>query len=269
MWDIFAKPFGVLMEFIYKTVAFENYGIAIIIFSIFVRLLMLPLNVKQQKSMERQQALMPEIEAIKKQYKDDPKKSQEEQALLFNRHQINPYSGCLPMLIQYPLILVVYQIIRRPLTYIAGFTATKIAALATQFGEVAANEIAINGKLSAAEAVNMKFLGIFDLGITPSWKVWEYGDQWKVLLPLLLIPILSLVTAYLQQHITMKLSATGQAAGGMMSGMLKIMPLMSLVFAFMLPAGVGLYWIMGNVLGIVQTILLKKVFVTKKKEGSV
>ena len=54
-----------------------------------------------------------------------------------------------------------------------------------------------------------------------------------------------------------------------MGGMLKIMPLMSLVFAFMFQAGVGLYWIMGNVLGIVQTILLKKVFVTKKKEGCV
>lgn len=269
MWNFLAKPFGVLMEFIYNTVAFENYGVAIIIFSIFVRLLMLPLNIKQQRSMERQQALMPEIEAIKKQYKDDPKKSQEEQALLFNRHQINPYSGCLPMLIQYPLIIVVYQIIRRPLTYIAGFSAAKIAELAGSFGINAADEIAINAKLAASEAVNMKFLGIFDLGITPSWKVWEYGAEWKVLLPLLLIPILSLATAYLQQHLTMKFSGNGQAAAGVMGGMLKIMPLMSLVFAFMLPAGVGLYWIMGNVLGIVQTILLKKVFVTKKKEGCV
>ncbi|MBR5280301.1 MAG: membrane protein insertase YidC [Clostridia bacterium] len=269
MWNFFAKPFGVLMEFIYNTVAFENYGIAIIIFSIFVRLLMLPLNIKQQRSMERQQALMPEIEAIKRQYKDDPKKSQEEQALLFNRHQINPYSGCLPLLIQYPLIIVVYQIIRRPLTYIAGLSAAQITTLANSFNINAANEIAINAKLGASEAVNMKFLGIFDLGITPSWKVWEYGAEWKVLLPLLLIPILSLATAYLQQHLTMKYSGNGQASAGMMGGMLKIMPLMSLVFAFMLPAGVGLYWIMGNVLGIVQTILLKKVFVTKKKEGCV
>lgn len=264
--NFLAKPFGVLMEFIYNTIAFENYGIAIIIFSIFVRLLMLPLNVKQQRSMERQQALMPEIEAIKRQYKDDPKKMQEEQAMLFSRHQINPYSGCLPMLIQYPLILVVYQIIRRPLTYIAGFSADKIAALAEALGNAKADEIFIN---TTERVINMKFLGIFDLGLTPDWKFWTYGAEWKIYLPLLIIPILSLVTAYLQQHVTMKLSGNGQSATGAMGGMLKIMPLMSLVFAFILPAGVGLYWIMGNILGIAQTILLKKVFVTKKKEGSV
>ncbi len=267
--NFIAKPFGVLMEFIYNTIAFENYGIAIIIFSIFVRLLMLPLNVKQQRSMDRQQALMPEIEALKKQYKDDPKKLQEEQALLFSRHQINPYSGCLPMLIQYPLILVVYQIIRKPLTYIAGYSAAKIAQLseaAAALGKTGVDEIFLN---TTEKVINMKFLGIFDLGLTPNWKFWTYGGEWKIYLPLLLIPILSLATAYLQQYVMTKLSGNGQATAGTMGCMLKVMPLMSLVFAFILPAGVGLYWIMGNILGIAQTILLKKVFVVKKKEGSV
>ncbi len=265
MWDFIARPFGVLMKFIYETIAFENYGIAIIIFSIFVRLLMLPLNIKQQRSMERQQALMPEIEALKKQYKDDPKKLQEEQAMLFSRHQINPYGGCLPMLLQYPLIIVVYQIIRKPLTYIAGYSATTIATLQQALGNTKADEILIN---TSEKVINMKFLGVFDLGLTPSYEFWNWGANWKIYLPLLLIPILSLATAYLQQYITTKLSGNGQAAAGSMGCMLKVMPLMSLVFAFILPAGVGLYWIMGNVLGIVQTLLIKKVF-APKKEGCV
>lgn len=262
--DFIAKPFGVLMKFIYETLAFENYGIAIIIFSIFVRLLMLPLNIKQQRSMERQQALMPEIEALKKQYKNDPKKLQEEQAMLYSRHQINPYSGCLPMLLQYPLIIVVYQIIRQPLTYIAQFSADQISKFATQFSIPVMDEISINSKLSK---INMNFLGIFDLGKTPRFDFWNWGAEWKIFLPLLLIPILSLATAYLQQHITTKLSSAGQTTAGSMGCMMKVMPLMSLAFGFMLPAGVGLYWIMGNVLGIAQTLLIKKVF-APKKEGS-
>ena len=206
--DFIAKPFGVLMRFIYETIAFENYGLAIIFFSIFVRLLLLPLNIKQQRSMERQQALMPEIEALKKQFKNDPKRLQEEQAQLYSRHQINPYSGCLPMLLQYPLIIVVYQIIRQPLTYIAGMTAEQIGG-----GTGIIDEIAINSSLGR---VNMNFLGIFDLGQTPRYDFWEWGADWKIFLPLLIIPILSLATAYLQQKITMQLSATGQTSAGSM-----------------------------------------------------
>ncbi len=269
--DFIAKPFGVLMKFIYDTIAFENYGVAIIFFSIFVRLLMLPLNVKQQRSMDRQQALMPQLEAIRKQYKDDPKKQQEEQAALYSRHQINPYSGCLPMLLQYPLILVVYQIIRQPLTYIAQLSASAIKGFA-ELAKLPVNpldEIKINGTLLGTENyVNMHFLGL-DLGTVPDFKFWEWGSEWTTFLPLLLIPILSLATAYLQQYVTNKLSGNTAKAAGMMGGLLKIMPLMSLVFAFILPAGVGLYWIMGNILGILQTVLIKKVFVSKKKEGSV
>ena len=263
MPDILTKPFGVLMKFIYETLAFENYGIAIIVFSIFVRLLLLPLNIKQQRSMERQQALMPEIEALKKQYKNDPKRLQEEQAMLYSRHQINPYSGCLPMLLQDPLIIVVYQIIRQPLTYIAGMSQKAIEALSANAKII--DEIAINSELGA---INMNFLGIFDLGQTPRYDFWNWGAEWKIYLPLLLIPILSLATAYLQQHITTQLSSVGQTSAGSMGCMMKVMPLMSLVFAFILPAGVGLYWIMGNVLGIAQTILIKRVF-SPKKEGCV
>ena len=68
MLNFIAQPFGVLMEYIYRYLAFENYGLAIILFTVFARLLLFPLNLSQQRSMEKQQALMPEIEALKKKY---------------------------------------------------------------------------------------------------------------------------------------------------------------------------------------------------------
>jgi len=299
MTDFIAKPFGVLMEFIYNNLAFQNYGIAIIVFTLIVKIILLPLNVKQQKSMERQQALMPELEALRNKYKDDNKKYQEEQMNLYSKYKINPMSGCFPMLIQFPLIIILYRIIRRPLTYIAGLSSDVIKALAAAFtgtgaGETfvknwANNEITINNFFmtnqssfeeiagSSAKLINMKFLGIFDLGVTPNWKFWTYGSDWKVYVPLLLIPILAVATSYLSQAVTTYINNGGKkkkdekkdATSGMMNNMVKFMPLMTLVIGFMVPAGLGLYWTVSNVLTMLQTVLIKMLFNRKKKEGSV
>lgn len=279
------------MEFIYNNLAFQNYGVAIILFTIFVRILLLPLTVKQQKSMERQQALMPELEAIKRKYKDDSRKMQEEQMNLYQKYNINPYGGCLPTLIQFPLILALYQIIRRPLTYVAGFSTSVIKSMGAVEGlnivkRVTDHEIKINnyflshiGELpsgvSASSLVNLKFLKVFDLGLIPKWKVWESGFNWKIYGPLLLIPFLAVGSSYFQMWFTQKMNDAGKKKDekdptqSSMSLMLKIMPLMTLFFAFALPAGLGFYWTISNIVGIVQTYLIKKVFTSKKKEGNV
>ena len=291
MMDFIAKPFGVLMEFIYNNLAFHNYGVAIIFFTLFVKIVLLPLTVKQQRSMERQQLIQPELEALQNKYKDDRKKLQEEQMNLYSKYNISPMSGCLPMLIQLPLILVIYQIVRRPLTYIAGLSSDIIKSLTgvaneswvkswtnyeiqtnKHFLDKAAEFFELTG--GAGQQINMRFLGIFDLGETPKWKFWEYGDQWKVYLPLLLIPLLAVGTSYLQMFVSNRLNNMNKkkedgekpAMAGMNS-MLKILPLMTLFIAFVVPAGLGFYWIVSNIFGILQTILLKKLF-SIKKEGS-
>ena len=301
MTDFIAKPFGVLMEFIYNNLAFHNYGYAIIVFTLIVKIILLPLNVKQQRSMERQQALMPELEALRNKYKDDNNKYQEEQMNLYNKYKINPMSGCLPMLIQFPLIIILYRIIRRPLTYISGLSAAVVKALAEAFtgtgaGEAfvknwANHEIDINNFFmsnqssfteiagSSAKLINMKFLGFFDLGVTPQWKFWTYGADWKIYVPLLLIPILAVATSYLSQAVTTYINNGGKkkkkeekkekSTADMMNNMVKFMPLMTLVIGFMVPAGLGLYWTVSNVLTMLQTVLIKLLFNRKKKEGSV
>ena len=291
--NFIARPFGVLMEFIYNNLAFHNYGMAIIVFTLFVKLILLPLSVKQQRSMERQQAIAPELEAIKKKYNGDNKKIQEEQMNLYSKYNISPMSGCLPMLIQLPLILIIYQIVRQPLTYIIGLaseTLTKLKDFITEAGAKVTDEIGINAFFlngyveqyheiagAGAQLINTRFLRIFDLGLTPKIQFWEYGDQWTVYLPLLLIPLLAVGTSYLQMWLTDRINngpkkkkkdSESPAMNGL-AGITKFLPLMTLVIAFMVPAGLGFYWTVSNIFNILQTIIIKKLFNIKKKEGSV
>ena len=288
--DFIARPFGVLMEFIYNNLAFHNYGLAIIVFTLFVKILFLPLSIKQQRSMERQQAIAPELEAIRNKFKGDNKRIQEEQMNLYSKYNISPMSGCLPMLIQFPLIIIIYQIVRQPLTYIAGISSAviiRLRNLVAATGLRVTDEIGINSyylnnidkipsEISQESLVNMKFLKIFDLGVTPKIQFWTYGAEWKIYLPILLIPFLAVGSSYLQMWITNRINngpkkkkdSENPQPGGLAS-ITKFLPLMTFVIAFMVPAGLGFYWTVSNLLTILQTILVKKLFNIKKKEGSV
>ena len=242
MMNFIAKPFGILIKYIYEYLAFDSYGFAIIFFAIFTRILLFPLNLSQQRSMDRQQALMPEVEALKKKYGNDQKKLNEEQQNLYMKYNINPMMGCLPMLLQFPILIALYDIIRNAAAYIG-------------------------------HEVNMNFLGIFDLSLLPNWQIWKITD-FKTYLPLLVFPILAFATTYISQAISMKATKAKKkdgdekAAPNPMSGMMKLMPFTTLIFAFMVPAGLSLYWAVGKVLSIGQTYLIRSVF-SKKKEGSV
>ena len=288
--DFIARPFGVLMEFIYNNLAFHNYGLAIIVFTLFVKILFLPLSIKQQRSMERQQAIAPELEAIRNKFKGDNKRIQEEQMNLYSKYNISPMSGCLPMLIQFPLIIIIYQIVRQPLTYIAGISSAviiRLRNLVAATGLRVTDEIGINSyylnnidkipsEISQESLVNMKFLKIFDLGVTPKIKFWTYGAEWKIYLPILIIPFLAVGSSYLQMWITNRINngpkkkkdSDNPQPGGLAS-ITKFLPLMTFVIAFMVPSGLGFYWTVSNLLNILQTILVKKLFNIKKKEGSV
>lgn len=240
MLDFIAEPFGVLMEYIYKFLAFENYGLAIIIFTIVARLILFPLNLSQQRNMDKQQALMPEIEALKKRYGNDQQKLQEEQQRLFAKYNVNPMAGCLPMLLQFPILMALYQIVGNPEKY--GMN-------------------------------NMSFLKVFDLSVTPRWDIWNFsGSDFSEFLPLIIFPIAAFATTYISQMMSMKKAKSKNDedanAKSPMTGMMKFMPFMTLIFGFMVPAGLALYWAVGNVLSILQTYLIRNVF-TKKKEGSV
>lgn len=287
--EFLSKPFGVLMEFIYKTLAFENYGLAILIFTIIIKILLMPLQIKQQRSMIKTQEIQPELKELQKTYANDRNKLAEEQQKLYAKHNISMTAGCFPMLIQFPLIMALYEIIRYPLTYISGVSgdvlekATKILELPLIGGRV--NEISlidklasaenfekVNGLISKSDIINMDFLGIFDLGKAPSWNPSKIMEEPGLYLPLLLIPILSFLSAILLQKMSVartkrnKQEDKKKEGMGMAGGMMKIMPILSLIIAFTVPAGLGLYWTISNVLSIAQMALINKIL-AKQKEG--
>lgn len=291
MMDFIAKPFGIIMQYIYNFSG--SYGLAIIVFTIFVRILLFPLNLKQQKSTLRTQELQPEIDELKRRYGDDKNKFNEEQMKLYQKYNINPMGGCLPMLIQLPLILAIFRIVSNPLTHISNLSTDIITKLREVVGAslnitklTGISEITINNHfmntaedfskvadiVKKTDFINMKFLKIFDLGLNPTIGKGLFGDP-LVYLPLLLIPILSLVTTYFLQKMTTNPTKKDKgkenkekAPPNPLESMTKIMPFMTLFFTFMVPAGVGLYWIIGNILGIGQNYVTKLIL-EKEKEG--
>lgn len=284
--EFIAKPFGVLMQFIYETLAFENYGIAILIFTIIIKVLMMPLQVKQQRSIAKTQEIQPELNELQKTYANDREKLMEEQQKLYAKYNISMTAGCLPLLIQFPLIIALYEIIRRPLTYISGLSTEAVTKVAEILSLNAADELNINntllkdsallakveGLVGKSDLINMNFLGIFDLGETPAFNPSTIMADKAIYLPLLLIPILSCVSAIFLQKFSMgsaskkNKDAPKQAGPNVAGGMMKVMPIMSLIIAFTVPAGLGLYWTISNVLSMLQMMLVNKIF-AKQKEG--
>ncbi|MBQ8164456.1 MAG: YidC/Oxa1 family membrane protein insertase [Clostridia bacterium] len=293
--DFITEPFGVIMNFFYKYVAFENYGIAIILFTLLTKIILFPLTLKQQKSMMMTQALQPKLRELSENYGDDREKLSIEQQKLYQKYGVNPMAGCLPMLIQFPLIISIYQIVRNPLQYISGLSSEAILAVgkiinpavtsADSVDQLSANSFFLNPEnfanhaetlaasgVKADDFINMDFLRIFDLGETPWHALKNVFDGDFALAALILIPILATGTTYISQWITSGMKKkknkkdvedNTQQATNMM---LKLMPLMTLYFAFVLPAALGFYWFIGNLLSLLQTILMNKFFI-QKKEG--
>lgn len=281
-----APVLGPILKFIYQIV--NNYGLAIILFSIFMKLLIFPLNVKQQKSMEQMREIQPELAKLNKKYKNDKEKLQKETMKLYEEHNVNPAAGCLPMLIQFPIIFALYRVINQPVTYILGLgtdTIKKIVDALNLNIDVANKNLLMTKEIEIANkmtpevieklgdilpegvfSIDFNFLGL-DLATTP---------QLSQLSLLWVIPILAVVTTFLTSKITTwtqpNTTAGNDSAASMSKSMMTIMPLMTGYFCFLMPSGVGVYWIINNVLSILQqvwfnrTILMEK-FSSKKKDG--
>lgn len=122
MFDFIAKILGQLLYFIYNTIAFHNYGLSLVLFTIIVKLALLPLTLKQLKSTQRMQEIQPELQKIQQRYKNDKEKLNQEMMKLYQEKGVSPFGGCLPMLVQLPILFALFYVIRRPLTYMFGWT---------------------------------------------------------------------------------------------------------------------------------------------------
>ncbi len=272
MFEFIYQGLGYVIRFCYDTIGFGSYAMALLWFALFVKLLLLPFGIKQQKNQIKGARLRPKMYAIEKKYagRTDQvtlRKKQQEIMEMQQKEGYSPLSGCLPMLIQLPLILILYRIIQRPLSYICMLGEDVIKALVENplINETnAANEINILGEvikkgvenfpeLAEVNLPNFTLFGVIDLAAAPSFWSWA-----------LLIP----VVVFASQFLTMKLSrwlnpmmaAQSQTKEAAMSMKIMdlVMPMMTLFLAFTLPSALGLYWFFQALLGILQMVLLAK-----------
>ncbi len=271
-------PFGYVLEFFYNF--FSNYGIALILFSLAVKLLLLPVSAKSKKSMMKTTRLQPKVKQIELACGDDKAKYQQEVQKLYKEEGASMTGGCLWAFIPLLILIPLYNVIREPLEYLLHLSSEQITsvkeALAALEG-VAADKLDVYWQYRAAsnaallpegvEALNFFFCGI-DLGLKPDWKVWKMHSWAEI--GGAIIPLVSGGLNYLSMFVSQKMNNTvvrdenGEkdeaAAKAASSGkfMNLLMPLMSVWFGFIMPLGISIYWIAQSVFGIVQDYFLTK-----------
>ncbi|NLD48321.1 MAG: YidC/Oxa1 family membrane protein insertase [Clostridiaceae bacterium] len=271
---------GQLLLFIYDNIAFHHYGLAIIIFTVIVKVALLPLTIKQQKSSAKMQELQPLMQEIQRKYKNDREKQSQEMMKLYQEHKYNPASGCLPLLFQMPILFSLFYVIKEPFTYMFNLSAEKLEALkkSAVVGKGLYWQLEVPSN-KAQEILNLKFqmeeiIGPvkFNLAKIPSWNPSVlFGSEMSTYLPLFLIPVLAIVTTYLStKMMAAKVNKTSQkdendTAAAMQKNMMLMAPLMTGFISFQAPAALGLYWLVGNLFQIIQQLFLNK-FIIKKKE---
>jgi YidC/Oxa1 family membrane protein insertase len=283
--SLFGYPLGFVMWAIYKLV--QNYGVAIVLFTLVTKILIFPLSVKQQKNMARMSLFQPKMAELQKKYGKNKEKLQEEQMKLYAEEGVNPMGSCLPLLIQFPILFGIVDVIYKPMTHIMHFSS----GIISQAADIAKKVFEASGKIpqnfagyqqqlyimqayskdpSAFESIkgfseqagnfDMKiFGGAIDLGAVPT-LTW----------PMLLIPVLAgisqLALTLYGQWYQKKTNPSAAQTMGAMNAMLYIMPVFSVWMAFALPAGAGFYWIMQSVFSFAQSIVLNKIYTPEKMQ---
>ena len=287
--DIIRVPFGYLLEWLYQFA--NNYGVALILFSLIIKLVLLPMSIKSKKSMLKMSRLSPIVKAMEVQYGDDKQKYQQAVQQLYKEEGVSMGGGCLWSFIPLLILLPLYYVIREPLTYMlhnSRSVSAAIVAFVRASGEnLGANtyyaQLAAAGKLGGyieplralavtananLTAIDFSFLGL-DLAAIPTFKIWTVAKEGWSQIGLFLMPIVSAGFQMLSMFISQKMSgqvatnadgerdeeAAKQQAKTNMSMML-MMPLMSLWIGYSMPAALSIYWIAQAVFGTVQDYFL-------------
>lgn len=295
-----ANLFGYLLNFLYNL--FNNYGIAIIVFTILLRIILIPITVSQQKSMKKNAKVQEKMKEIQKKYKNNPEKLNQETIELYKREKVSPFSGCLSSIIQIILIISVFWLVSKPLTYMKKVDSNKvneyIEQIKTEEGKTSAYpEIQVIQTKSAEDsevAINMDFLGL-DLSKVPNQNLKD--------ITVYIIPVLYVITSFVSIKMTNNMQdkakekkkadkekkaaenkendeekaliseeeAKSEEAIEAMQDMTKSMnymiPIMSITIAFIAPLGLALYWLVSNIAMIIERIIINKISENKKEEA--
>ena len=290
MFEFFANIFGYLLQFLYTLV--NNYGLAIILFTLIIKLLLLPLSIKQQKTMKKSSELQEKVKVMQFKYKNDPEKLNKEMMNLYKTENVSPFSGCLTSIIQMLLLLSIFYLVRSPLTFMEKIPQENINTYIQQLkdeGEVISNvypEIDLiretellkekNPEDQFIEKTNIKmnFLGL-DLSKIPQQNMTDYTVY--------IIPVLYILSSFISIRITTAKQQkdkedkksknidgnTGKEIEEENNEMDAVMqtnkmmswfvPIMSISIAFIAPLGLALYWLITNILMIAERLIIDKV----------
>ena len=268
-------PFAFLTRLFYSWTG--SYGVALILFTLVVKLVLLPFQLKSKKSMLRMNRMQGKLNDIKTRYANNQQKQQEAMAELYAKEGINPISGCLWSMIPFPILIALYYIIRVPLRYFMSLSESVIAEITTLAGTLgftaaegsqAYEQIYLAkfihehwadfaGKFDGLIDLNYNFLHI-DLAAQPSSLFSQFpGGGWPVW-GALLLPIISAGIQFAMSFITMR--TNGSAPNGSPKPMMYMMPLMTLWIGYILPSALCIYWIANSAFSLIQEVTLNKYF---------
>lgn len=294
MFQFFANMFGYLLQWMYNLV--NNYGLAIILFTVTIKIILIPLSIKQQKTMKKSDELQEKMKVIQFKYKNDQEKINQEIMSLYKTEKMSPFSGCLTAIIQMLLLLSIFYLVRSPITFMQKLPQENVNNYINQLkdGEKAVSNVypeidlireynylkEINPEDENVDKLNlqMNFLGL-DLSKIPQQNMGDYTVY--------IIPVLYILSSFVSIRLTTTRQAkmnnkksenveidgtTGEElkpvedeksevdtvmqTNKMMSWM---MPIMSISIAFVAPLGLALYWLINNILMIIERIVLDKV----------
>ena len=245
----------------------HNYGLAIILLTVLVRLILLPLSIKQVRSMREMQRIQPELKKLQAKYKGDRAKLNEEMMKLYKEHGVNPFGGCLPLLSQLIVLIPLFQVLRRPLAFM-GYPANKAGEFilnpnVSGLLEKIQHSSLAEGLKAAPQSLN-NFLGIHldcSAASTVSGKAdpliaSNCGHGVVAALPYLALVLIMGLTTFVQQK-QMQVSRTpGDPGSQQMQTFAKIMPIMLMVFSYAFPSGLVIYWLTTNLWMIGQQRLM-------------
>lgn len=230
LWDeIIIKPFANVLLLTYDLLG-HNFAIAILVFTVLVRLITYPLTIQQQKSAKAMQELQPQLQALQKKYAKDKEKLNQETMKLYKQAGVNPLGGCLPLVLQFPIFIGLYQVI----LLVMAVNPLQMVNLSKQLYPF------LPGLVSLLP-LNENFL----------WLNLGQPDLFYIL------PILVVITTYWQQKI-MTPPGTDSQTQAMNKQMGIMMPLMFGYFVMVSPSGLGLYWLVSNLIGVAQYWLIGK-----------
>lgn len=302
-----SEIFGYILNFFYEITS--NYGIAIIIFSILLRLILIPITIKQQTTMKKSAKMQEKMKEIQTKYKNNPEKLNQETIELYKTEKMSPFSGCFSAILQLLIILSVFWLVSQPLTYMKKVDKQVIADYKTKITEEnegqngAYPEIQIISKIESEYQeinnelanenvenreelenkkeslekmrINMEFLGL-DLSKVPTQNLGDFRVY--------VIPVLYVITSFVSIKITTmaqkkankKKDVIVQNENGsdemldsmqkMNNSMLYMMPIMSISIAVIAPLGLALYWLVSNILMIIERLIINKFIGAKEEE---